>query len=359
MQITQACRFEALSLICVIPRPGVDRKENQKREGRCSASERQPPTHALATAADATKHEGAQYVECRTAWSLPRCECRQEDLVGARTGWPGPSELPVHVSGAAASAGTPGWPELDAERARRALNSAIWRLRKLLATEPESGRGENLQTIGSDMVLEPAPWLDIDAIALQEAAALVLKQPAAAQDTAILNRIATVLHRSEGPFLDGDDSEWILEERERLHSLFLRAATVVACRLGMAGFYDDAIGLARRGLRFDPFREELVRDYLILLALDERRCEAIRYYDRWSKTLKAELDVTPLPATRLVMQEIRAIKDPECLRMLRARLAGMEGGTGDWSRLIITPASPPSLNGQGAADLNFCTRIRT
>jgi DNA-binding SARP family transcriptional activator len=255
------------------------------------------------------------------------------------------------------------WPELDAERARRALNSAIWRLRKLLATEPESGGGETLQTIGSEMVLEPAPWLDIDAIALQEAAALVLKQPAAAQDTAILNRIATVLHRSEGPFLDGDDSEWILEERERLHSLFLRAATVVACRLGVAGFYEDAISLARRGLRFDPFREELVRDYLILLALDERRCEAIRYYDRWSKTLKAEVDVTPLPATRLLMQEIRAIEDLECLRMLRARLAGVEGGTGDWSRLIIAPevarASPPALNGEGAADLNFCTRMRT
>src|SRR5262245_38195501 len=47
------------------------------------------------------------------------------------------------------------WPELDTERARRALNSAIWRLRKLLATQPESDGGENLQTIGSETVLEP------------------------------------------------------------------------------------------------------------------------------------------------------------------------------------------------------------
>src|SRR5215510_6712767 len=29
------------------------------------------------------------------------------------------------------------WPELDTERGRRAMNSAVWRLRKLLASSPE------------------------------------------------------------------------------------------------------------------------------------------------------------------------------------------------------------------------------
>ena len=62
------------------------------------------------------------------------------------------------------------WPELDAERARRALNSAIWRLRKLLASDPESQGSDSLQTVGSETVLASAPWLDIDASALEHAA---------------------------------------------------------------------------------------------------------------------------------------------------------------------------------------------
>ena len=76
------------------------------------------------------------------------------------------------------------WPELDAERARRALNSAIWRLRKLLASEPRSAGGRNLLTIGTETILERAPWLDIDATALQEATAMALRQPETLLDRA-------------------------------------------------------------------------------------------------------------------------------------------------------------------------------
>jgi DNA-binding SARP family transcriptional activator len=214
------------------------------------------------------------------------------------------------------------WPELDAERARRALNSAIWRLRKLLASEPGSGGGRNVLTIGTETVLERAPWLDIDACALHEAATLALRQPCALREPQTLNRITAVLHRYEGPFLDGDDGDWILEERERLHSLFLRTATMVVCRLGAVGLYHDAIALARRALRFDPYREELVRNLMTLLALDERRCEAIQYYQNWSKSLKAELDIAPLPTTRGVLDEIRGLQSAEGFQTLHARLTG-------------------------------------
>jgi DNA-binding SARP family transcriptional activator len=216
------------------------------------------------------------------------------------------------------------WPELDAERARRALNSAIWRLRKLLASEPASAGGRNLLTIGTETILERAPWLDIDACALQEATTLALRQPSALQEPQSLNRITAVLHRYEGPFLDGDDGDWILEERERLHSLFLRTTTMAVYRLGATGRYHDAISLARRALRFDPYREELVRSLLTLLALDERRCEAIQYYQNWSKSLKVELDIAPLPATRGALEDIRGIGSPEEIQALRSRFIAVQ-----------------------------------
>jgi DNA-binding SARP family transcriptional activator len=80
--------------------------------------------------------------------------------------------------------------------------------------------------------------------------------------------------------------------------------------------------LTRRALRYDPYREELVRNLLTLLALDERRSEAIQYYQNWSKSLKTELDILPLPATRMVVEEIRAIESLEALQGLRSRLVG-------------------------------------
>jgi len=213
------------------------------------------------------------------------------------------------------------WPNLDYEHARRALNSAVWRLRRLLAQHPQSAGGQNLKTIGCETVLEEAPWLDIDAAALLEASNLVQKQPAALQDQAVLNRVITVLHRYQGPFLDGDEGDWILDEREHLHSLFLRATTLVVCRLGATEIYDEAIRLTRRALRFDPYREELVRTLLILLALDERRFEAIQFYDNWSKSLKKEIEIGPLPATRMLVDEIKALQSPESFQALKSKLA--------------------------------------
>jgi DNA-binding SARP family transcriptional activator len=215
------------------------------------------------------------------------------------------------------------WPTLDYEHARRALNSAVWRLRRLLAQYSQSAGGQNLKTIGCETLLDQAPWLDIDAAALLEASNLVKKQPAALHDQEVLNRVTTVLQRYQGPFLDGDEGDWILDEREHLHSLFLRTTTVVVCRLGATETYDEAIRLTRRALRFDPYREELVRTLLILLALDERRVEAIQFYHNWSKSLKNEIEIAPLPATRKLIDEIRGLQSHDSFQALKSKLANL------------------------------------
>jgi DNA-binding SARP family transcriptional activator len=127
------------------------------------------------------------------------------------------------------------------------------------------------------------------------------------------------LYRYEGR-LDGEDAEWILEERERLHSLFVQSAMIVVRHLGLCAHYHDAILLARHVLRFDPYREELVRHLLTLLALDERRIDAIRYYDHWIGMIRKELGISPLPATRAIIEEIRDLHNAENAQHLRAQL---------------------------------------
>jgi DNA-binding SARP family transcriptional activator len=216
------------------------------------------------------------------------------------------------------------WPELDTERGRRAVNSAVWRLRKLLASAPEYKDGHGLRTIGSETILERAPWLDVDTWALLEAAQTTLGDTGAHLNPSGLKQIMAVLYRYEGPFLDGEDAEWILEERERLHSLFVQVAMIVVRHLGLSGQYHDAILLARHALRFDPYREELVRHLLILFALDERRIDAIRYYDHWIGMIRKELGISPLPATRAIIEEIRNLHNAENTQHLRARLMGRD-----------------------------------
>jgi DNA-binding SARP family transcriptional activator len=212
------------------------------------------------------------------------------------------------------------WPELDIERGRRAMNSAMWRLRKLLASAPEYQEGHSLRTVGPETILERTPWLDVDTWALLEAAQTALDGPEARLGPSRMRQILAVLYRYEGPFLDGEDAEWVLEERERLHSFFIQSAMILVRHLGLCGQYHDAILLARHALRFDPYREELVRHLLALLALDERRIDAIRYYDHWIGMIRKELGISPLPATRAIIEEIGNLHNAENCQHLRAQL---------------------------------------
>jgi len=190
-----------------------------------------------------------------------------------------------------------------------------------LASSPGHLEDRGLRTIGSDTVLERIPWLDVDTWALLQAATTALKGPEDHLEPSAIKIILAVLYRYEGPFLDGEDAEWILEERERLHSLFIQAAMIIVRHIGLRSYYHDAILLARHALRFDPYREELVRDLLILLALDERRIDAIRYYDHWIGLIGKELGISPLPATRAIVDEIKNLHRPESAQHLRMHLA--------------------------------------
>lgn len=198
------------------------------------------------------------------------------------------------------------WGHLDSERARAALNTALWRVRKLLSCDPKSQGGQNLRSHGSEVVLEPAPWLTIDTHRF-DAAVKHLLDPRTSDDG--IERLAVLEAAVEsyvGPFLDGEDADWILEERERLHSLFVRAASELVCTYGASDRYDEAIAAARRVIAADPFRESIFRKFAVLLVLNGQRADALRHYERWSALFRRDLGIDPMPQTLCLIEEVRS-----------------------------------------------------
>jgi len=100
--------------------------------------------------------------------------------------------------------------------------------------------------------------------------------------------------------------DWAGTERERLRTLYLRAADRLAAALLLAGRAESAVAVAEAMLRHDACWE---RAYVLLMQAHSaggNRPQAVRAYTRCRTTLQAELGVTPTPATVAVYNRIIA-----------------------------------------------------
>ena len=197
------------------------------------------------------------------------------------------------------------WAGLEPSRARSALNTALWRLRKVIAAEPRSKGGRNLVTLGNEVVLEPADWFSIDTHRFDASVKTALRDTAGhgAEAPTVL---AEALEQYSGPFLEGEDEDWVLVERERLHSLYVRAAHELARLYARTVRYDEAVEVLRGVLAYDPFRETSHRDLMVMLVLNGQRAEALRRHKRWCNMMRGELGICPMPRTVELMALIRS-----------------------------------------------------
>lgn len=196
------------------------------------------------------------------------------------------------------------WGELDPDKARSALNTAIWRIRKILELGSK-GAGQHLITLGEDVILEQSHSIAIDTHRLESASRRVLSHSQAAPlvDADMMD-ISAAVEGYSGPFMDGYDGEWVLQERERLHCLFVRSTFELMRVAANQGRYEQALDFGRRILATDPLREGVQRNVMLLLVLNGQRVEAIRAYQRLVALLKLELNIGPMPETKRLHNDI-------------------------------------------------------
>ncbi|HWA61447.1 MAG TPA: BTAD domain-containing putative transcriptional regulator [Caulobacteraceae bacterium] len=186
------------------------------------------------------------------------------------------------------------WSDLPFERARAALNTAVWRMRKVLSTDGLSA-APCLTLERSEVLLRTGDHLAVDSVVFAaQARDLMRSQSLGPED---IGRLQACADLYRGAFLDGEEADWALVERERLQALFIQVLSRLAQLLTALGRYDEAIAATRNILRIDPFREREQRDLLILLGLNGERATALRHYERWSVMLRQELGLQPPPET--------------------------------------------------------------
>jgi DNA-binding SARP family transcriptional activator len=183
------------------------------------------------------------------------------------------------------------WPERNTERARAALNRALYFLRHELGDAVVLSRGDD------EIGIDPRHiWCD--AAAFEDATA------------GRRDRDAVELYRGDllpGFFLSEAPGfeAWLESRRTQLRETASAAAWSLAGREEAAGNFGLATDWARRGVELAPFHEDAFRRLLALLQRTGDRAGAVHAYDTYAAELARELDVAPAPETRALMEAIR------------------------------------------------------
>ena len=188
------------------------------------------------------------------------------------------------------------WPDLPPDSASLALNTTFSDLRKLL--EPYLGKGmpsHYLARDGDCYRFDPASSIWYDVQAFEQAARAGVASLRAAQE---LYRGDFLL---EEPYLD-----WVVRERERLHSLYLNLLVSMLEAQTRQGAWHEGVDLARRILEQEPWLEEVWRAEMTCLAMLGRRSEAIQVFLAGERSLRQELGVEASAETRLLYEQLKA-----------------------------------------------------
>jgi DNA-binding SARP family transcriptional activator len=189
------------------------------------------------------------------------------------------------------------WGESPEPLARRRLNTTVWRLRRALEPDAHAsgefiigGRGGNLGFNAAS-----AFWLDVDEFETLATPHVGRAAGELERDDLVVLERAVWLYKGE--LLEGEYDEWVLSYRARLANLHLASLLRLIEGHRRLGELGKAITFAELVLEREPLREDVHRQLMGLYALDGRRAEALRHFDRCRAALRRELQIEPMPET--------------------------------------------------------------
>lgn len=179
------------------------------------------------------------------------------------------------------------WPRLPTGRARRALSTALWRLRRS-APAARCLTAPSRDTVAFGMACRL--WIDTIAFEHRVTRATALVGPAPRRALHLATR-AIALYDAAA-FCDLPD-DWALDERTRLENLYCDALDMAA-RLNLDhGRFRLAGQLATQLARIEPFREDVRRLQVTASLRAGNRAEARHLFETFATFLGNELNVAP------------------------------------------------------------------
>ena len=188
------------------------------------------------------------------------------------------------------------WPEKESG-SKTAFHTALYRMRQAL--QPTGQNARFILVEAGECRLDTARFsVDID-----EFNTLISRARHSPEDEAILNYQRAV-RLYQGEYLNNLYYDWLMPERQHLQGAFFHALNNLANLLAARGDYEQALDLTQRILQCDPLQEEIHCNAMRFMAAQGDRSGMVRQYQLLQQTLRDELGIEPMPATRRFYEDL-------------------------------------------------------
>jgi LuxR family transcriptional regulator, maltose regulon positive regulatory protein len=184
------------------------------------------------------------------------------------------------------------WDDSDGDAAYHALESTLYRLRRLLGSRHAVRMDSGKVTLNRELL-----W--IDAWQLDEDLTNV-----AAEDP--VDRVASLRRLYQGHFLVHEaERPWILNTRQEFRDRLLRAIRDAAHECERLQRWEDAAAIYRSGIELDSLNEGLYRGLMSCHQELGDHSEAVHAYRRCSELLMRFLGIPPNAKTQALYRSVR------------------------------------------------------
>jgi LuxR family maltose regulon positive regulatory protein len=186
------------------------------------------------------------------------------------------------------------WPDSEGDAAYHALESTLYRLRRLL------GARDAVRMEGGKVSLDrDRLWVDMWEFEEE-------LQRRSDPDADGVERIGRLRRLYQGHFLQHEaEKPWILKARHELRDRLLRAIRDAARECEHARRWEDAANLYRSGIELDSFNEGLYRGLMLCHQELGDHSEALQAYRRCRELLTRFLGIPPNAKTQALYHSVR------------------------------------------------------
>jgi LuxR family maltose regulon positive regulatory protein len=186
------------------------------------------------------------------------------------------------------------WPDSDGDAAYHALETALYRLRRLFGAHDAVRMQRGRVSLSRDHL-----WIDMWQV---EEELRRTHDP----ETNSIERIGRLRRLYQGHFLENEaEKPWILKARQKLGDRLLRAIRDAARECEHARRWEDAANLYQSAIELDSLNEGLYRGLMLCHQQLGDHSEALQAYGRCRELLKTFLGVPPNEKTQALYHSVR------------------------------------------------------